>query len=270
MTTKTPELVQSVRLPLSKIEVNKGQIDGLPKNPRFIRDDKFKKLIKSIEDNPEMTALREVLVYPHGDKYVIIGGNMRYHALKELGYKEAICKVLPESTTPEQLQAYTIKDNASFGEWDFDLLGNEWDAGLLCDWGVDVPNVEIEESGEGSGSKGENYSRKIEIPIYTPSEKPATFGEMYDTSVYEKLINDIEAADLPKKVAEFLRFGAMRHVKFNYEKIADFYARADKTTQLLMEDSALVIIDFDKAIERGFVEVTERLRAQYYDDYKDK
>lgn len=142
MTTKTPDLVQSVRLPLSKLQPNNGQIAGLPKNPRFIRDEKFKKLVKSIEDNPEMTALREVLVYPHAGKYVIIGGNMRYQALKELGYKEAICKVLPENTTPEQLQAYAIKDNAGFGEWDFDLLGNEWDAGLLCDWGVDVPNVD--------------------------------------------------------------------------------------------------------------------------------
>lgn len=149
MTTKSPELVQSVRLPLSKIQPNNGQIEGLPKNPRFIRDEKFKKLVRSIEDNPEMTALREVLVYPHNGKYIIIGGNMRYQALKELGYKEAICKVLPESTTPEQLQAYTIKDNAGFGEWDFDLLGNEWDAGLLCDWGVDVPaGLSPEDCGE--------------------------------------------------------------------------------------------------------------------------
>ena len=142
---KTPELVQSVRIPLAQIEPNKGQIEGLPANPRFIRDEKFKKLVKSIEDNPEMTALREVLVYPHNGKYIIIGGNMRYRAMKELGYKDAICKVLPEDTTPEQLQAYTIKDNAGFGEWDFDLLGNEWDEDLLGDWGVDIPEVQIEE-----------------------------------------------------------------------------------------------------------------------------
>jgi hypothetical protein len=267
MTTKSPELVQSVRLPLSKIQPNNGQIEGLPKNPRFIRDEKFKKLVRSIEDNPEMTALREVLVYPHGGKYVIIGGNMRYQALKELGYKEAICKVLPENTTPEQLQAYTIKDNAGFGEWDFDLLANDWDADLLDLWGVDVPEVDTEVSEEEEGDS--NYSRKIEIPIYTPSETEATFSEMYDTKTYDNLCRDIEAADLPKEVADFLKFGAMRHVKYNYEKIADFYARADKKVQLLMEDSALVIIDFDKAIERGFVEVTERLRQQYYHERKE-
>ena len=150
---KTPELVQAVRIPIAKIEPNKGQIEGLPANPRFIRDEKFKKLVKSIEDNPEMTALREVLVYPHNGKYIIIGGNMRYRAMKELGYKDAICKVLPEDTTPEQLQAYTIKDNAGFGEWDFDLLGNEWDEDLLGDWGVDIPAIQIEEEAETTSAK---------------------------------------------------------------------------------------------------------------------
>lgn len=181
MTTKTPELVQSVRLPLSKIEVNKGQIDGLPKNPRFIRDDKFKKLVKSIEDNPEMTALREVLVYPHAGKYVIIGGNMRYHALKELGYKEAICKVLPESTTPDQLQAYTIKDNAGFGEWDFDLLGNEWDAGLLCDWGVDIPAIQIgDDSAQNKQHKDLSDELDAEFKIEIDCGNEATQEQLYN------------------------------------------------------------------------------------------
>ena len=132
-------------LKLSKLEANKGQIDGLPKNPRIIKNDYFKKLVKSIEDNPEMTSLREILVYPYGDKYVVIGGNMRLKALKELGYKEAPCKIIPEETTVEQLKAYTIKDNSGFGEWDFDMLTSEWDLGLLADCAIDLPEIEIEE-----------------------------------------------------------------------------------------------------------------------------
>lgn len=131
-------------LKLSKLEANKGQIDGLPKNPRIIKDDKFKKLVKSIEDNPEMTSLREILVYPCEDKYVVIGGNMRLKALKELGYKEAPCKIIPEETTVEQLKAYTIKDNSGFGEWDFDMLNTEWDLELLSDCAIDLPEIEIE------------------------------------------------------------------------------------------------------------------------------
>lgn len=139
------KLNQSVMLKLSKLEANNGQIAGLPKNPRIIKDEKFKKLVKSIEDNPEMTSLREILVYPHNGKYVVIGGNMRLKAMKELGYKEAPCKVIPEETTVEQLKAYTIKDNSGFGEWDFDMLSSDWDLSLLSDCAIDLPEIELPE-----------------------------------------------------------------------------------------------------------------------------
>ena len=119
-------LQQSVILPISKLEPNKGQLEGVPTNPRSIDVAKHKKLKASIEENPEMLSLREVLVYQHGDKYVIIGGNMRYRALKELGYKEAVCKVIPQGATAEQLRAIAIKDNNNFGEWDFEALANLW------------------------------------------------------------------------------------------------------------------------------------------------
>lgn len=139
------KLNQSVMLKLSKLEANKGQIDGLPKNPRIIKDEKFKKLVKSIEDNPEMTSLREILVYPYDGKYVVIGGNMRLKAMKELGYKEAPCKIIPEETTVEQLKAYTIKDNSGFGEWDYDMLSSDWDLSLLSDCAIDLPEIELPE-----------------------------------------------------------------------------------------------------------------------------
>lgn len=122
---------------LSKIEVNRGQIEGLPKNPRVLRDDRFRALKQSITDNPEMLALRELLVYPHGDKYVIIGGNMRYLALQDLGYKEAPCKVIPAETSVDALKAYVIKDNGAFGEWDFDALTTDWGDVPLDVWGVE-------------------------------------------------------------------------------------------------------------------------------------
>lgn len=137
------KLNQSVILKLSKLQANKGQINGLPKNPRIIKDDKFKKLVKSIEDNPEMTSLREILVYPCGDKYVVIGGNMRLKALKELGYKEAPCKIIPEETTVEQLKAYTIKDNSGFGEWDFGINSDKWDIDLLDICDIELPSIDF-------------------------------------------------------------------------------------------------------------------------------
>ena len=141
------ELLQSVKLKLSAIEPNKGQIEGLPKNPRFIKDEKFKKLVKSIEEHPDMMAMRELLVYPlDNGKHIIIGGNMRYRAMKELGIKEAPCKVIPQDTTIEQLQAYTLKDNSGYGEWDFVLLSKEWDLSLLDSCAIELPEIVFDES----------------------------------------------------------------------------------------------------------------------------
>lgn len=138
---------------IKEIEVNKGQIEGLPKNPRFIRDERFDKLKKSIEEAPEMLALRELIVYPHNRKYVIIAGNMRFRACKDLGYKEIPCKVLDADTPVEKLREYTIKDNVAFGQDDFDLLANEWDIQELDDWGVEIPNFETEGIGEEDAVK---------------------------------------------------------------------------------------------------------------------
>lgn len=130
---------------LSKIVENKGQIEGLPRNPRQIKDEKYKLLKKSIEDDPEMLELRELLVYPHNNKFVVIGGNMRLKALRELGVAECPCKVIPAETPVEKLRAYTIKDNNSFGDYDYDLLGNDWEVDELLDWGCDLPDITIEE-----------------------------------------------------------------------------------------------------------------------------
>ena len=126
-------------LKISEIEVNKGQVPGLPKNPRFIKDERFKALVKSIQDAPEMLNLRELLVYPHNGKYVVIGGNMRLRACKELGYKEVPCKILDASTDVAKLREYTIKDNNAFGSTDWDLIANEWECSELEEWGMEIP-----------------------------------------------------------------------------------------------------------------------------------
>jgi hypothetical protein len=144
------KLLQSELISISKLTTNNGQIEGLPKNPRLIKSEKFEKLKKSIEDNPEMLGMREVLVYPHGSKYVIIGGNMRFQACKELQFETVPCKVLSKDTTAEQLRAITIKDNVGFGEHDWELLANEWDSVELEEWGLELQgfNVDAEEYGE--------------------------------------------------------------------------------------------------------------------------
>ena len=126
-------------IPISKLEMNKGQVEGLPKNPRFFRDSRFEAMKKSIEDCPEMLDLRELIVYPYGDKYVVIGGNLRLRACKELGYQDCPCKVLGADTSVVKLREIASKDNISFGENDIDALLNEWDRKELQDWGMELP-----------------------------------------------------------------------------------------------------------------------------------
>lgn len=144
---------------IKDLATNDGQIEGLPKNPRQIRDHRYEKLKKSIEDAPEMLNLRELLVYPHDGKFVIVGGNMRYRACKELGYKELPCKVLDAETPVEKLRQYAIKDNENFGEYDWDVVANEWDTAEMEDWGVELPTdwgVELE------GEEINNSNKEIE------------------------------------------------------------------------------------------------------------
>jgi len=147
--------MQSKSLSISKLKSNIGQIDGLPANPRVIRDEKFQKLVKSIQDDPEMLDLRELIVVPSGKTFVVIAGNMRLRAMESLGYKEAPCKVLDADTPVEKLKAYTIKDNVGFGEHDWEQLANEWDAGELSDWGLDFPGFDVPEVGAPALSDAE-------------------------------------------------------------------------------------------------------------------
>lgn len=123
---------------ISELSENTGQIDGLQTNPRKITKKAIEKLKKSIQDNPEMLELREIITY----KNVIIAGNMRYKACKELNLEQIPCKELPEDTPVEVLKAITIKDNLPFGEWDFELI-KEWDISELDDFGFDVKQLDF-------------------------------------------------------------------------------------------------------------------------------
>lgn len=167
-----------VSIELDKLDLNTGQIDGLPCNPRDITQAKMELLKKDIQQYPEMLKLRGLLVYPFDGKYVIIGGNMRYLAMKDLGFTTAPCIIIPQETTVEQLKAYTILDNSGFGKWDWDLLANEWDAQQLTDWGVDLPIMESEINPDEFFDKVENEQEKekddkitVSIPTDLADEK---------------------------------------------------------------------------------------------------
>ena len=131
-------MTERKQLPVSLLDFNKGQLQGLPKNPRFFRDYRYEALKTSIQDSPEMLELRELIVYPYPEgRFVVVCGNLRLRACRELGYKELPCKILGKDTPPKKLREYASKDNVSFGENDKDIIENEWDKSELQDWGME-------------------------------------------------------------------------------------------------------------------------------------
>lgn len=124
-------------IPVTLLDYNKGQLDGLPKNPRFFRDYRYDAMKKSISDSPEMLQLRELIVFPVDGRFIVVCGNLRLRACKELGYKELPCKVLDVNTPSVKLREYATKDNVNFGENDLDVMYNEWDKSELQDWGIE-------------------------------------------------------------------------------------------------------------------------------------
>jgi hypothetical protein len=107
-------------------------------NPRILKDDKFKKLVQSIKDFPEMLEIRPIVV---NNEMMVLGGNMRLKAIEEIGLKE-IPIIKAENLTEEQEREFLIKDNVGFGEWDWDALANDWNPEELNQWGLDVPNID--------------------------------------------------------------------------------------------------------------------------------
>ena len=111
-------------------------------NPRVIKDDKFHKLVHSIKEFPQMMELRPIII---NDENIVLGGNMRLAALKELGYKDIPDEWVKKASdlTPEQEKEFIIKDNVGYGTWDYDVLANEWDVDILVNWNVEIPNYNV-------------------------------------------------------------------------------------------------------------------------------
>jgi hypothetical protein len=233
-------------------------------NPRLIFGDRMQKLMNSIEQFPKMMKLRPIVVDENG---VIIGGNMRYRALVKLGYKDIPDEWVKraDELTEDEKQEFIIKDNVQFGDWEMDELANEWDADILDDWGYEIPNW-----GDAEEELDNIYTRKIEAPIYEPSDQKPAIAKLIDRSKTDDLIKEIDQAKIPTDLKEFLHIASYRHTVFDYGKIADYYSHSSAEVKALMEKSALVIIDFNKAIENGFIELTSQLNSLFENDYEDE
>ena len=157
-----------------------------PNNPRLIKDDKFKKLVQSVKDFPEMLNIRPIVV---NQDMIILGGNMRYKACKEAGLKEI--PVIVTDLTEEQQREFLIKDNTSGGEWDWEVLANEWDTEQLEEWGLDIPNFEVDEVLEATEDDFDA----------TPPEEPITvLGDLYEIGEHRLLCGDSTDSDQVAKL----------------------------------------------------------------------
>ena len=125
---------------------------------------------------------------------------------------------------------------------------------MFGDFELDDEIVDLDSDDE---EEDDRYTKKTNIPQYEITGKKPNISELYDLEKYNELIKDIEQADVSDEVKQFLKLSATRHIVFNYQNIAEYYAHADKEVQQLMEDSALVIIDYEDAIKDGFVRLSE-------------
>lgn len=163
-------------------------------NPRIIKDDKFKKLVQSIKDFPEMLEIRPIVV---NNEMMILGGNMRLKAIQEIGLKE-VPIIKAENLTEQQQREFLIKDNVGFGEWDWDALANDWDPAELNEWGLDVPNMDLTEleAEDDNFEEPENIETDIVLgDLFEIGEHRLLCGDSTDSDAVSRLM-DGEKADM--------------------------------------------------------------------------
>ncbi len=142
-----------------------SDVKSNPNNPRLIKNDKFEKLVQSLKDFPEMAKVRPIVV---NQDFVVLGGNMRLKAMKEAGWKEVPIEVVDWSE--QQQKEFIIKDNVGFGEWEWDMLANEWETDDLEKWGLDVPVFESEPTGDDLIGDEKNKPATLKITFQTPEQ----------------------------------------------------------------------------------------------------
>lgn len=167
-----------------------SQLKPNPNNPRLIKDDKFKKLCTSIEQFPKMMELRPIII---DENNIILGGNMRFNALKHLGYKELPAEWVKQASelTEEQKQEFIVKDNVGFGEWDWDILANEWDTEKLEEWGLELP--------VSMATELDAEEDDFDVPV-GGSETDIVLGDLFEIGPHRLLCGDSTDSDAVAKL----------------------------------------------------------------------
>ena len=179
-------------------QVKLSKVKNNPNNPRLIKDDKFKKLVNSIKEFPEMLKIRPIVV---NEDMIVLGGNMRLKACKEAGLKEVFI-IKASELTEEQQREFVIKDNSGFGEWDWDIIANEWDGGQLEDWGLNLPVF------QDSMSNTEDYKGsdpELELENFMNAEIKRLYL-VYDSETFEKVVDWLNKKIKDYNVEDYSQF----------------------------------------------------------------
>lgn len=197
----------------------------------------------------------------------IINGHTRFKASKFLGLKK-VPVIISDDLTEEQIKAFRLADNKTgeLADWNEELLAKELEK---LDFNLEQFGFEkLADEFDEEDNEEDPYTSKITTPTYEPTGEEVYLQDLVDTTKRDELIRKIQTADIPSDIEEFLKNAAQRHLRFNYRNIAEYYASAPKEVQELFEDSALVIIDYNKAIENGYLKLTEAIESMIYDDDK--
>tara|TARA_R110002020_G_scaffold106714_1_gene248236 strand:+ start:289 stop:1020 length:732 start_codon:yes stop_codon:yes gene_type:complete len=243
------------------MKINKVKITDLKLadyNPRRLTTKQYNDLKSSLE---KFGLVDPIIV---NSDNTVIGGHQRLKIIKELGATEVPTVRL--NLSKEDEKELNIRLNKNTGEFDLDILANNFDIDELKDWGF----KEIELGFNIDKINGEDpYTKKIESPIYDKQEdKKPQLKDLLNEEKAMKVIDQIEKSKVSDKEKTFLKMAAMRHLVFDYKQIAEYYAHSNKEMQELMEDTALVIVDFKKAIEEGYTALGQQIIEQYENEWK--
>lgn len=229
-------------VPISLVDYNEGQLNGVPANPRTRDDSRQEKLAESIEELPEMSEARPPLVFPYNGRYIVIGGNRRLEAFHALKREQIPVVTLPADTSTEHLRRIVLIDNESTGETDWDAVMKNWNDEELSAWGIALPVVDVDEP----KTETERLSEiKFTGVYYEPKNIPdIRLEDCIDTTKFDKKVEFIESLPLSAKQKKTLKQFAYRFLKIDFEAVANYYAfHATEVEKQAIERLRLVLVD---------------------------
>lgn len=256
-----------------KTKINPNKLISHPRNYREHPPEQLEHIVKSIQENgiyrPIVVARDNIILAGHGVVKASLKLGLKSISIYPLDIDSESPAALKLLTGDNEISRLGVIDNKMLldilteitEQHETDLIGTGFSADTLVDLLPEDP--ENDKSEEATTP----YSPKIESLTYEPKNQKPAIAELFDLSKTKKLMFKIKSSKLSQVEKDFLMLAAQRHCVFDYQKIADFYAHSTPLMQSLMEDSALVIIDFDKAIQHGYVRLTDEIKKQYGEEY---